>query len=267
MVLLLIVNLLSCLVLLINLAVVLRNRELVAAFKRAAPRSGGELARLIHLIGPRQQSRWLPIWNTSYASWSTCYPEHELRLWDDSDIDELLQSRLGTFHNFVKAYPLPIHRYDVARYCILYLQGGIYADMDFECLKPFDHVLEAGKVAVAESPYDHERAQNALLASPPGHPFWVDVTRELLRKRFNPLVVKATGPHVIESVASRHPGMVQFLPRRQFTLGGEFALHHNSHSWTDQEKAMKKGNSLWTAALLRLQKHFSAIYARLCEGS
>ena len=146
-------------------------------------------------------------------------------------------------------------------------EGGIYADMDFECLRPFDHVLEAGKVAVAESPYDHERVQNALLASPPGHPFWVEVARELLRKRFNPLVVKATGPHVIETVAARHPDMVQFLPKQQFTLGGEYARHHNSHSWTDQERASKNSNSLWTDARLRLQKDFSAIYIRFCEGS
>ena len=267
MLIMLLLNISCSLLLVANLAIVLRNRVLLTAFKRAASRSRAESAGLIHMIGPRQQSRWLPSWNASYASWSTCYPQHELRLWDDDDIDILLRSRLGEFHTFFKAYPLPIHRYDVARYCILYLQGGIYADMDFECLKPFEHVLEAGKVAVAESPYDHERVQNALLASPPGHAFWVEVARELVRKRFNPLVVKATGPHLLESVAVRNPGMIQFLPRHQFTMGGEFALHHNSHSWTDQEKVSKNDTPLWKAAFLRLQKDFSAIYIRLCEGS
>jgi mannosyltransferase OCH1-like enzyme len=60
---------------------------------------------------------------------------------------------------------------DLLRYEILYNYGGIYVDMDFECLAPLDDLLCYDFFAGLE-PLSHGPVQagNALIASRPGHP-------------------------------------------------------------------------------------------------
>jgi hypothetical protein len=48
---------------------------------------------------------------------------------------------------------------DVFRYIILYHFGGLYADMDYECVRDFWHMLKSGKASVAESVYRDARKQ------------------------------------------------------------------------------------------------------------
>jgi inositol phosphorylceramide mannosyltransferase catalytic subunit len=95
------------------------------AFKQIVPKK-------IHQIwlGSR-----LPKKYTAYQkSWQHCNPDFEYKLWSEKDI-----LKIG-LHN-EKQYVLSKNygvKSDIARYEILYRFGGIYADTDFECLKPFD---------------------------------------------------------------------------------------------------------------------------------
>ena len=51
------------------------------------------------------------------------------------------------------AYPSYIQRCDAARYFIIYTHGGLYADLDYECTKPFAPVL-----ADARAVFSHKQA-------------------------------------------------------------------------------------------------------------
>ena len=50
-------------------------------------------------------------------------------------------------------YTHPIQRADAARYFILFVHGGLYADLDYEPLINFWFALPATKPGFIESPY------------------------------------------------------------------------------------------------------------------
>lgn len=107
-------------------------------------------------------------------TWKTHFPTWEYKLWKDADVAELIaESKLPTFitdkHN-VGALS------DILRYIILDKFGGLYIDMDYECLAPFEECLMP-----ACFHYGDERQANpanALLISPPKHP----ITQLLLQQ-------------------------------------------------------------------------------------
>jgi len=67
---------------------------------------------------------------------------------------------------------------------VLYEYGGLYADLDMECLKPVDTVLNLTDCVASQEPLEHAEflapvgrplISNALMACQPGHPFFAHV--------------------------------------------------------------------------------------------
>jgi len=93
---------------------------------------------------------------------------------------------MKTFYNehlsMFSKYKFEIQRCDSIRYFILHRYGGIYADMDYYCCKPFDTVFEEykKKLYLVETPNSvNEMISNSLMFSSPNHPFWKNVFLEL----------------------------------------------------------------------------------------
>lgn len=114
------------------------------------------------------------------------------------------------------AYPSGVQRADAFRYMVMYSVGGVYADLDFELLRPMDDFLRelSGGVgcALGQEPLEHvlllerrdpsERramACNALLVSAPCHPFWLEMLKAA--QRANPFddPVSSTGPRLVSA--------------------------------------------------------------------
>ena len=75
-------------------------------------------------------------------------------------------------------------RSDAARYIYMYKHGGIYADLDVECLASHIPLTQCGSVLLplmgADFNFPHN-VPNAWLASVPGHPFWVFVLKDIVK--------------------------------------------------------------------------------------
>lgn len=77
-------------------------------------------------------------------SWIDLNPEFEYRFYDDSDHVNLLEERFDK--NVLAAYhklPRGAFRADLWRYCILFQNGGIYADIDTVCQSSLRSALKA----------------------------------------------------------------------------------------------------------------------------
>jgi len=149
--------------------------------------------------------------NMTYWS-STCVSKNlSFRhiLWDDADNLRFVQEQFPWFLPTYEGYDLEIKRADAIRYMFLYTYGGIYIDMDFECLQPFDSLLKEYShydILLGSITTDGDRWKsknsipNAIMFSKPGHPFWLEVL-ELLQRYSNDSrkgVEDQTGPVVLK---------------------------------------------------------------------
>ncbi|HEY5225673.1 MAG TPA: glycosyltransferase [Methylovirgula sp.] len=192
------------------------------------------IPRLIHQIW---KDRVVPDAVSAYVdTWRRLHPDWQYRLWTDADLAELVDSRFPEYRDIYHGYPLPIMRADFGRYLVLKAFGGIYADLDAEALAPFEPLLNSGVPVFAEEPPSHTQLEfvwrrgfarlvsNAVIASPPDHPFW-DYFLNLLRRcraASNPL--DATGPFVLTAAIDSAPlaEKPQVLPAEVFSPFDKF---------------------------------------------
>ncbi len=96
---------------------------------------------------------------------------------------------LETFDNF----RYPIQRADAIRACFLYVNGGIYMDLDFEIQLPLDDLFSSDEsLYFVPSGNIPGVFTNAFMASSPKHPFWLDYIEEMK----NPPKWYAFGKHI-----------------------------------------------------------------------
>ena len=111
-------------------------------------------------------------------------PGWQLMQWTDDSSRELIAREYPWFLPTYDAYPSYIQRCDAARYFIVYHHGGVYADLDIECSRPFAPVL-AGARAVFSHKLGTNMSRglvNALFASEARHPLWRTVFELLLNR-------------------------------------------------------------------------------------
>ena len=97
---------------------------------------------VIHLLAPKDQSKWPEIWHKCYNIWRSS--PYKIKLWDDRDIDDLLKEDDKEFFNTLNLLP-SIYKFDYVRYIILEKFGGAYFDMDVEIVKDFIPLLNLQK--------------------------------------------------------------------------------------------------------------------------
>ncbi|HYD70561.1 glycosyltransferase [Azospirillum sp.] len=159
-------------------------------------------------------------------TWRRHHPDWQHRLWTDADLHAFVAREFPDFLPVYEAYAEPIRRVDAARYLILKRYGGLYADLDFECLKPIDPLLDGHTFAIGLEPESHLALEKAavrgmtrilcpsLIASVPGHPFWDHVVEQLRRHAHEADVLDATGPFLLTRALDgfADPGSVTLLP-------------------------------------------------------
>lgn len=221
---------------------------------RAAKGRNLLIPRIIHQSWKTDR---IPAEYQAYArTWRELHVDWEHRLWTDDDNLDLIRRDYPRLLPTYKSYPLAIQRADMARILYLHKHGGLYVDLDFECFRPFDRLLESGGVTMGREKgglgwYKRrlDFASNALLASPPGHPFW-EIVLERMVDRARPqrwwepraaYVLATTGPEILDEAAGAYPDDdVTVYPADYFYPASalekdpetrrELARIHNSHA-------------------------------------
>lgn len=126
-----------------------------------------KIPKIIHQIwiGPKEFPQK---YKTLATSWLKHHPDWKYMLWDNESIKQLKlvnQDLFDAADNWGE-------KSDIARYEILYRFGGLYVDVDFECLKPFDVLHHCYDFYCGLSPLDCGVlcAVNALIGTVAGHP-------------------------------------------------------------------------------------------------
>ncbi|MDX3229813.1 glycosyltransferase [Streptomyces sp. ME19-01-6] len=202
-------------------------------------------------------------WRDWSESWRRHHPDWEYRLWTDADNHAFLEEHYAWFLPVYDGYPEPIKRADAIRYFLLDHFGGLYVDMDFECLRPMTELFAGKELILGLEPEAHVRLPwnrrsglrrivcNAFMASRPGHPFWPHVHRQLVGAHTSPGPLDATGPFFLTRAVDSAPkdcsitilGAETVYPKLSACATELFgppdvdpdrahAVHHWSSSWT-----------------------------------
>lgn len=147
----------------------------------------------IHQLLPTLSPALLPFLSLSAASWKRQHPQWEYRQWTLQEVRELMWHEYPTLTRTASDGMLAI----AARYFILCREGGLYADADVECARPFDDLMTEGRLCLAESPDtcgDGRLTDTLMLAGQQEHPFLrfvldrMEQEPELLEKPGNTLL-------------------------------------------------------------------------------
>jgi len=142
-------------------------------------------------------------------SWKTLHPGWEYRLWTDTMNRTFMETHFPGPLSLYDAYPHPIQRVDMVRYFILRHMGGLFVDLDFECLRPVEPLLEGCGFVAGQEPPEHaflhgkdRIISNAFMACESGHPFAIELCDALEVAARNTSrgfkeVLESTGPFMM----------------------------------------------------------------------
>lgn len=209
-----------------------------------------------------------PEWARYAASWRAMHPGWEYRLWTDEANRAFVAAHYPAFLPVYDGYSYGIQRADAVRYCLLHHFGGVYVDLDIECLQPIDALIEGQAfVGVLEPAVQGERfgkpslLSNAFIASRPGHPLLNAVIAFMAAQARPALthldVLESTGPLMLDAVFRAYAGHdIEVLPtesvfpfpagtpmlerlragsdtplRAKLVAAGTYAAHYWANSW------------------------------------
>ena len=176
-----------------------------------------KIPKIIHQIWVNENE--LPeIFRGLTETWKENHPNWEYRLWDEKAIHDLITTHFPELLSYYEALKYDIQRWHLARYLILLHWGGLYVDIDSECLAPIDLLLSNSSCCMGMEPeagtmrYNKQRVVgNAFMASVPGHPYLKAVIEDIktnFHKQFSPMpfyqIMESTGPFVTARVYSTY---------------------------------------------------------------
>lgn len=160
---------------------------------------------------------WLP----SPQSIQEQMPDWTYRLMTDEDNRNFVAEHFPDFLPYYDKFEYPIQRADAIRYCWLYVNGGIYIDLDIELLQPLDPLfIDDIDLFLVASGNIGSCITNSFMASKPRSPFWLEVIEEMkkppsawsLGKHWK--VMNTTGPLMLDRVAKRSKYTYSALPSK-----------------------------------------------------
>ncbi len=148
---------------------------------------------LIHFIWlgsglPPDAARLIETWKEMHPGWI-------IKVWTDKDVEPFrLRNK--------QAFDLSVNfgqKSDIFRYEILDRFGGVYVDVDFECLKPFDSLHKSCEFYAGVT-HENDHLYNGLMGAKPGHPLIKACIENLTSsgEQFDGvLIMNQTGPRLL----------------------------------------------------------------------
>jgi mannosyltransferase OCH1-like enzyme len=191
-------------------------------------------------------------------------PTYTYLYFTDNDIINFLQNNYPNYYDTYLKLPVMIQKIDFFRYIAIYHYGGIYLDIDIECLKSFDPLLKYNSVFGIDLYINKEECnysrytpfcdiqqyffigQYAFAAEK--HNNFIKILidnihnnieniinefEQLDNKINNDYVYRTTGPDYISKLYNEYENkeLIKILYTNDIQVFGEYAIHHFNGTW------------------------------------
>lgn len=107
-------------------------------------------------------------WKSWSQSWQQCLPDWQYRFYDDHDNRALIKANFPEVLEAFDGFARPVMRADVSRLAYLASFGGLYADLDIECVKDPTALLKKNAASVIMTCEGCKTLSNAFFVSDNG---------------------------------------------------------------------------------------------------
>lgn len=107
--------------------------------------------------------------------WKKHHPTWEYHLWSEEKMLEFVEINEPDILPYYISWPLQASRADAFRYIVLKHLGGVYVDMDIECLRPIDVWTHDVSLLLSQT----NTFNNAIFGGCSQHVFFEELTRNL----------------------------------------------------------------------------------------
>jgi mannosyltransferase OCH1-like enzyme len=190
------------------------------------------------------------------STWVNYHPNWEIKIWNSEKIDVFVLQYFPQYYEQFTNLPKIILKCDIARMMVLFIEGGLYADLDFYCLKPFDNFLCDKEIAVFQEIQEHQiqgkKLFNGILASKPNHYFignYIDQMFINVNKNIKNIdVMYTTGPNAFHIYAQKYPEIVPLkgtivMPYTNKKVISKEYKNEDSHAYTLWDEGTNWGYS------------------------
>jgi mannosyltransferase OCH1-like enzyme len=134
-----------------------------------------------------------PLFRRCRDGWLARHPAWEHRFYDDDDCRSVVSAIGGAWLAIYEALSTAIQRADLFRYLVVHAHGGVYADLDMECFRPIDALVDGAACVLSVEAHLTARRQaelgyarplqlaNCVFAAAPGTPFFARVLGRIER--------------------------------------------------------------------------------------
>lgn len=189
-------------------------------------------------------------------SWDILNPDWFHYIWTEKIALFFMKLYYPSYVSLYNSYPYAIQRVDVLRYFILQMYGGIYVDMDMECLKSLTYMrnLFPKDIYIIETANSTlgSKVSNSMMFSIPKHPFWKKVIKKLRKNKDTPWyysrhlsIMYSTGPSFLNRLFTKYQYKLSLnlFPMDLFNPKGisddvkiidrnkVYTIHHGAGSW------------------------------------
>lgn len=189
-------------------------------------------------------------WKTSPISLMQHHPAWEYNLTDDEEnrmfVKENYPEHLLLYDRLWKELK-PIASVDMVRYLLLHKHGGVYLDLDYRAVKPFDSLFASNASLYLVRTPNLGGYTNSFMASAPGCDFWMQCIAEIKKRidnapwyiRGDVRILWTTGPGMITSVANEYTQPFMTLP---YKLAHPCSIcdHYNGTICTSEESYVEE---------------------------
>lgn len=116
-------------------------------------------------------------------SWKNMSPDWDYMFWTDEDNERLIRDEYPSFWDTFQKVDKGVVKSDLCRILYLHKYGGIYADMDFICLRDMAPLLSplGGHIVLGTHNNPRQPLPNAWMYSPKGDQFWLAMAHDSFR--------------------------------------------------------------------------------------
>tara|TARA_B100000886_G_scaffold270420_1_gene194400 strand:- start:881 stop:1735 length:855 start_codon:yes stop_codon:yes gene_type:complete len=194
--------------------------------------------KLIHQIWlgdkklPKNSIPWM-------KSWKKYNPDWEYKLWNEKNIKELNIKNFDVYSKKIN----PGYRSDILRYIILKKFGGLYADTDFECLKPIPSDILKYKFIAGTMFGDNPYIGNSILLSKPNFILLDNILTHIKSTKYkNDInhIIKNSGPENVTkeyfSLKKKIKDQILILPSNYFYPYPNFRINDQINKYLEIEE-------------------------------